>query len=197
MRTGDDAPTASQVRETTQQVARGRQSLGEGPPPGTQRRGNGTPKEPATQDRKLRPGASENWRAAAQPRTRSDPRVAVWPRLAELLGKRRARLGRAKDAGWEWPREGENHPGANWAGRRTRRTAGSGCAPVGVPKRSGQKGSLFARAHEPGAGNGGRRDFTHMEVAGGVTIQGQPFAHMVYHFRLDVLELEDVRPACA
>jgi len=50
------------------------------------------------------------------------------------------------------------------------------------------KQTYFAQIHEPGQLC--QSDFTHMSQLG-ITIQRQPFAHMVYHFVTDLLQLGD------
>jgi hypothetical protein len=108
-----------------------------------------------------------NWR------TRIDPLLAVWPRLEELL--RCEPTLQAKTL-VEWL--GREDPAQDW--QRCRRT---------VERRVRQwkaehgtaKEVFFSQVHEPG--RLGASDFTHMEKLG-VTLQGEPFAHLVYHFVL-------------
>ena len=116
-----------------------------------------------------------------RPRTRTDPLAAVWPRLTELL-EREPRL-QAKTL-LEWLER--ECPGTNW--RQSRRTLERR-----VRQWRGQHGPakevFFAQVHEPG--RLGASDFTHMESLG-VTIQGQPFPHLVYHFVLTYSNWEHV-----
>jgi hypothetical protein len=48
---------------------------------------------------------------------------------------------------------------------------------------------FFAQVHEPG--RLGASDFSHMDELG-VTIQGQPFPRLIYHFVLTASNWEDV-----
>jgi hypothetical protein len=114
-------------------------------------------------------------------RTRPDPLSDVWPALAELL-QREPGLQAKTLVDW-LQRE---HPGQDW--QRQRRT---------VERRVRQwraehgpaKEIYFSQVHEPG--RLGSSDFSHMDELG-VTIQGQPFAHMVYHFVLTFSNWEHV-----
>ena len=106
-------------------------------------------------------------------RTRTDPLVNVWPALEELL-QREPTL-QAKTL-VEWLQR--HHSGQDW--QRQRRT---------VERRVRQwkaehgpaKEIFFTQVHEPG--RLGSSDFSHMDKLG-ITIQGQPFPHMIYHFVL-------------
>ena len=111
--------------------------------------------------------ASHTWR------TRADPLIEVWPLLEEKL--RNEPTLQAKTL-VEWlVRE---YPTQDWqrckrtVERRVRRWK----AEHGKPKEV-----FFNQVHEPG--RLGASDFTHMDKLG-VTIAGQPFTHMVYHFVL-------------
>jgi hypothetical protein len=110
-----------------------------------------------------------------------DPLVDVWPRLEELL--RRSPSLQAKTL-VEWL-EREN-PRQNWQGkkrtieRRVRQWKAS---------QGPSKEVFFSQVHE--AGRLGSSDFTHMESLA-VTIEGQPFPHMVYHFVLTCSNWEQV-----
>lgn len=114
-------------------------------------------------------------------RTRVDPLVQVWPRLQELL-EREPGLQAKTLVDW-LQRE---YPGQDW--QRQRRT---------VERRVRQwkaehgpaKELFFTQEHPPG--RLGSSDFTHMESLG-VTIQGQPFAHLAYHFVLTCSNWESV-----
>src|SRR5260370_1107778 len=114
-------------------------------------------------------------------RTRSDPLATVWPRLTEWLAQDPCL--QAKTLLERLERE---CPGPNW--RQSRRT---------LERRVGQwraqhgpaREVFFAQVHEPG--RLGASDFTHMESLG-VTIQGEPFAHLVYHFVLTYSNWEHV-----
>jgi hypothetical protein len=106
-------------------------------------------------------------------RTRPDPLIEVWPVLEEML-QREPTL-QAKTL-VEWLER--TYPDQNW--QQHRRT---------VERRVRQwkaehgpaKEVFFSQVHEPG--RLGSSDFTHMDELG-VTIAGQPFAHLVYHFVL-------------
>jgi hypothetical protein len=106
-------------------------------------------------------------------RTRPDPLGQVWPALQELL-EREPTL-QAKTL-LEWLQR--ERPGQDW--QRQRRT---------LERRTRQwkaqhgpaKEIFFTQVHEPG--RLGSSDFSHMDCLG-VTIGGQPFAHMIYHFVL-------------
>ena len=114
-------------------------------------------------------------------RTRLDPLAEVWPSLAAML-EREPRLQAKTLVAW-LVRE---RPGQDW--RRQRRT---------VERRVRQwkaehgpaKEIFFRQEHE--AGRLGSSDFTHMEDLG-ITIGGEPFGHMVYHFVLTHSNWEDV-----
>ena len=114
-------------------------------------------------------------------RTRPDPLVEVWPRLEELLQREPALQAKTLV---EWLQR--EYPGQDW--QRQRRT---------LERRVRQwkaehgpaKEVFFSQVHEPG--RLGSSDFTHMESLG-VTIQGQPFAHLVYHFVLTYSNWEHV-----
>jgi hypothetical protein len=112
-------------------------------------------------------------RAAHSWRTRADPLMEVWPRLEELLQGEPAL--QAKTLVEVLQRE---YPGQDWqqqrrtVERRTRRwKAEHGPA----------KEVYFSQVHEPG--RLGSSDFTHMDHLN-VTIEGQPFPHLLYHFVL-------------
>jgi hypothetical protein len=129
-------------------------------------------------DREELPSAG---RAVHDWRTRVDPLAEVWPRLQELL-EREPGLQAKTLVDW-LQRE---QPGQDW--QRQRRT---------IERRVRQwkaehgpaKELFFAQEHPPG--RLGASDFTHMESLG-VTIQGQPFAHLVYHFVLTCSNWESV-----
>jgi len=114
-------------------------------------------------------------------RTRVDPLLEVWPRLEELL-QREPTLQAKTLVDW-LQRE---CPGQDW--QRQRRT---------VERRVRQwkaqhgpaKEVFFSQMHEPG--RLGSSDFTHMENLG-VTIAGQPFPHLLYHFVLTCSNWEHV-----
>src|SRR5271165_1552035 len=112
-------------------------------------------------------GAAHTWR------TRADPLVDVWPRLEDLL-QREPTLQAKTLVDW-LQRE---YPGQDW--QRQRRTVERR-----VRQWKGQHGPakevFFSQVHE--AGRLGSSDFTHMEKLA-ITIQGQPFAHLLYHFVL-------------
>src|SRR5262245_54251469 len=106
-------------------------------------------------------------------RTRPDPLAGVWPRLEELLQRE---PGLQAKTLLEWLQQ--ELPEQAW--ERSRRTLERR-----VRQWKAQYGSakevFFAQAHEPG--RLGASDFTHMDGLQ-VTIQGQPFPHLVYHFVL-------------
>jgi Mu transposase-like protein len=106
-------------------------------------------------------------------RTRRDPLAEVWPRLEELL-QREAAL-QAKTL-LQWLEQ--QVPEHDW--QRHRRTLERR-----VRQWKAQHGPakevFFSQVHEPG--RLGASDFTHMDSLG-VTIQGQPFSHLLYHFVL-------------
>jgi hypothetical protein len=114
-------------------------------------------------------------------RTRADPLAAVWPQLAELLQREPALQARTLLAWLQRER-----PGQPW--ERSRRT---------LERRVRQwraqhgpaKEVFFAQVHEPG--RLGASDFSHLDALG-VTIQGQPFAHLVDHFVLTYSNWEPV-----
>jgi hypothetical protein len=120
-------------------------------------------------------------KTAPRGRRRPDPLVDVWPRLKELL-QREPGLQAKTLVDW-LQRE---CPGQNW--QQQRRT---------VERRVRQwkaehgpaKEVFFSQVHE--AGRLGSSDFTHMESLN-VTIQGQPFPHLVYHFVLTYSNWEHV-----
>ena len=130
--------------------------------------------------RKYRDGASlqpkpHDWR------TRPDPLAEVWPRLEELL-KGEPRLQAKTLLLWLE----QEYPGRPW--QRSRRT---------LERRVRQwrathgpaKEVFFAQTHEPG--RLGSSDFTHLSSLA-VTIGGQPFPHLVYHFVLTYSNWEHV-----
>jgi hypothetical protein len=115
-------------------------------------------------------------------RTRIDPLATVWPRLEELL--QGAPGLQAKTLLEQLQRE---YPDQDW--ERCRRTLERR---VRVWK--GQHGPehevFFAQVHDPG--RLGSSDFSHMDHLG-VTIQGQPFSHLIYHFVLTYSNWEYVQ----
>jgi hypothetical protein len=104
-------------------------------------------------------------------RTRPDPLAVVWPRIEELLQKEPALQAKTL---WDWLQQ--EYPEGHW--ERVRRTLERR-----VRQWKGQHGPaqevFFAQVHEPG--RLGASDFTHMDALG-VTIAGQRFPHLVYHF---------------
>jgi hypothetical protein len=122
--------------------------------------------------------------AAARPhtwRTRPDPLAAVWGRLEELLQRE---PGLHAKTLLEWLQREE--PAQDWG--QSRRTLERR-----VRQWKAQHGSakevFFALRHEPG--RLGASDFTHMDSLG-VTIVGQPFPHLAYHFVLTASNWEHV-----
>jgi hypothetical protein len=114
-------------------------------------------------------------------RTRVDPLADVWPRLEELL-QRESSL-QAKTL-VEWLER--ECPDQDWQRRRrtVERRVRQWKAEHGAAKEV-----FFSQLHEPG--RLGTSDFTHMESLN-VTIQGQPFPHMAYHFVLTFSNWEHV-----
>jgi hypothetical protein len=114
-------------------------------------------------------------------RTRPDPLAAVWHRLEELL-QREPKL-QAKTL-LEWLQREE--PAGNW--EQSRRTLERR-----VRRWKAQHGAaqevFFAQVHPPG--RLGASDFTHMDSLG-VTLESQPFPHLVYHFVLTASNWEHV-----
>jgi len=114
-------------------------------------------------------------------RTRPDPLVDVWPALADLLTRE---PGLQAKTLVEWLQR--EYPGQDW--QRQRRT---------VERRTRQwkaehgpaKEVFFRQVHEPG--RLGSSDFTHLDDLR-VTIQGQPFPHLLYHFVLTCSNWEHV-----
>src|SRR5438876_2194846 len=106
-------------------------------------------------------------------RTRPDPLGAVWP---ELLGELEQAPG--LQANTLLALLQERHPGdyGNELLRTLQRRVKRWRATAGPAKEV-----FFAQVHEPG--RLGASDFTHLTSLG-VTIQGQPFVHLVYHFVL-------------
>ena len=121
-------------------------------------------------------------RAAHTWRTRVDPLLGVWPRLEELLQGEPAL--QAKTLVEVLQRE---YPGQDW--QRRRRTVERR-----VRRWKAQHGPAkevyFRQVHEPG--RLGSSDFTHLDSLG-VTIQGQPFPHLLYHFVLTCSNWETTR----
>jgi transposase len=114
-------------------------------------------------------------------RTRPDPLADVWPRLEALL-LREPQLQAKTLLGW-LQRE---LPTQDW--QRSRRTLERR-----VRQWKAQHGPakevFFAQHHEPG--RLGASDFTHLDALA-VTIQGQPFPHLLYHFVLTASNWEHV-----
>jgi hypothetical protein len=113
--------------------------------------------------------------------TRADPLVDVWPRLQELL---------EQDAGiqavtlLQWLQT--QQPEQDW--QRHRRTLERRVR-VWRAEHGPAKEVFFSQVHEPG--RLGSSDFTHMDSLG-VTIAGQAFPHLMYHFVLTCSNWEDV-----
>jgi transposase len=106
-------------------------------------------------------------------RTRRDPLAAVWPQLEEML-TREPELQAVTLLVWLQSAYPEAYPDAV---RRTleRRVR------IWKAQHGPAKEVFFAQVHEPG--RLGASDFTHLSSLG-VTIAGQPFDHLVYHFVL-------------
>ena len=111
--------------------------------------------------------------SAARWRTRPDPFVAVWGEVFELL---RGNAGLEAKTVFEYLQR--QYPGHFQDGQlRTLQRRVKGWRATEGPARE----VFFAQQHPPG--RLGASDFTHMEELG-VTIQGQSFPHLVYHFVL-------------
>jgi hypothetical protein len=106
-------------------------------------------------------------------RTRTDPLVEVWPALEQML-QREPTL-QAKTL-FEWLQR--QNADQNWGPQRRtlERRVRQWKAEHGPDKEV-----FFSQVHEPG--RLGSSDFTHMDDLR-VTIQGQPFPHLLYHFVL-------------
>jgi hypothetical protein len=114
-------------------------------------------------------------------RTRPDPLVEAWPRLEELL-QREPTLQAKTLLGWLQ----QEYPERDW--ERTRRTVERRVRQWKAQHGPAQE-VFFAQVHEPG--RLGASDFSHMDELG-VTIQGQPFPHLIYHFVLTASNWEHV-----
>jgi hypothetical protein len=114
-------------------------------------------------------------------RTRVDPLGGVWARLEEKL-QCEPSLQAKTLLGW-LERE---YPEQDW--QRCRRTLERRVRQWKA-REGPAKEVFFSQIHEPG--RLGSSDFTHMDSLG-VTIQGEPFAHMVYHFVLTYSNWEQV-----
>ena len=114
-------------------------------------------------------------------RTRDDPLVDVWPRLLELL---RAEPTLQAKTLVDWLQR--QYPEHDW--QRHRRTVERRVREWKA-EHGPAKEVFFSQVHEPG--RLGSSDFTHMDELG-VTIQGQPFPHLVYHFVLTYSNWEHV-----
>lgn len=114
-------------------------------------------------------------------RTRADPLVDVWPHLEEML-QREPTL-QAKTLR-EWLQR--ERPGQDWhrQQRTLERRVRQWKAAHGPAKEV-----FFSQVHEPGRLSSS--DFTHMDQLG-VTIQGQAFPHLLYHFVLTYSNWEHV-----
>ena len=120
-------------------------------------------------------------RAAHTWRTRLDPLAAVWPELQAELEQAPGLQANTLLALMQ-----ERHPGeyGNELLRTLQRRLKRWRATSGPAKEV-----FFAQVHEPG--RLGASDFTHLTNLG-VTIGGQPFAHLVYHFVLTYSNWEHV-----
>ena len=115
-------------------------------------------------------------------RTRSDPFADVWPQVVEQL-EREPRLQPKTLFAWLQ----ERHPGRFAEGqlRTLQRRVKVWQATAGPAKEV-----YFEQVHEPGRLCAS--DFTHMSSLN-VTIAGQPFTHLVYHFVLTYSNWESVQ----
>src|SRR6516165_4015142 len=114
-------------------------------------------------------------------RTRPDPLADVWPRLEELL-QREPTLQAKTLLGWLE----QEDPQRDW--ERTRRTLERRVRQWKAQHGPAQE-VFFAQVHEPGRLSAS--DFSHMDELG-VTLQGQPFPHLIYHFVLTASNWEHV-----
>jgi hypothetical protein len=114
-------------------------------------------------------------------RTRPDPLSDVWPALVELLERE---PGLQAKTLVEWLQR--TYPEQDWQQRRrtVERRVRQWKAQHGPAKEV-----FFSQVHEPG--RLGSSDFTHMDELR-VTIQGQPLAHLLYHFVLTYSNWEHV-----
>ena len=115
-------------------------------------------------------------------RTRPDPFEQVWPDLVEMLG-----VNDGLEAKTLFDFLQREHPGRFPDGQlRTLQRRVKVWRALAGPSRE----VYFAQIHEPGQLC--QSDFTHMSSLG-VTIQRQPFEHMVYHFVLTYSNWETAR----
>lgn len=114
-------------------------------------------------------------------RTRPDPLAAVWPQLEALLQNE---PGLQAVTLLDWLQR--TYPGSypDSVRRTLERRVRTWKAQYGPAKEV-----YFAQVHEPG--RLGASDFTHMDSLG-VTIAGEPFDHMLYHFVLTYSNWEHV-----
>jgi hypothetical protein len=111
--------------------------------------------------------------AAPRWRTRADPFAEVWTEIRELL---QVNAGLEAKSVFEYLQR--RYPGRFEDGQlRTLQRKVKGWRATEGPA----KEVFFAQQHPPG--RLGASDFTHMEELG-VTIQGQSFPHLIYHFVL-------------
>src|SRR5690348_15371467 len=114
-------------------------------------------------------------------RTRPDPLADVWPRLEELL-QREPTLQAKTLLGWLQ----QELPQRDW--ERTRRTLERRVRQWKAQHGPAQE-VFFAQVHEPG--RLGASDFSRMDALE-VTLAGQPFPHLIYHFVLTCSNWEHV-----
>src|SRR5271166_2263286 len=114
-------------------------------------------------------------------RTRVDPLLEVWPRLESLLQGEPALQAKTLV---EWLQR--EYPAEDW--QRRRRTVERRVRRWKA-ERGPAKEVYFSQVHEPG--RLGSSDFTHLDSLG-VTLQGQPFPHLLYHFVLTCSNWEHV-----
>ena len=113
-------------------------------------------------------------------RTREDPFASVWPEVHEQLALNPRLRGKTL---FQWLQR--RYPGQFQDGQlRTFQRGVKRWRALSGPA----KEVFFSQVHRPG--ELGASDFTHMSSLG-VTIQGQPFEHMVYHFVLTYSNWED------
>jgi len=114
-------------------------------------------------------------------RTRPDPLLDVWPQLQELL-QQEPGLQAVTLLGWLQSQQ----PERDWL--QHRRTLERRVR-IWKSAHGPAKEVFFSQVHEPG--RLGSSDFTHMDSLG-VTIGGQPFPHLMYHFVLTYSNWEHV-----
>lgn len=155
--------------------------LGEGRSLGRAARMAGIDRKTARRYRNMRRLPSEKPDAPRTWRTRSDPFVEVWPEVAEQLAQE---PGLQAKTLWEWLRQKYSGRFDDGQLRTLQRRIHDWRATQG-PSRE----VYFSQVHHPGRLCAS--DFTHMNSLN-VTIGGQRFDHLVYHFVLTYSNWESV-----